>query len=109
MLDEYLWGDATRLSAEAPVPVVEVRQRTLAPGGAGNAAANVVSLGGVALLGGVVGDDDAGRRLREILHAAGIEGRGLLTDSGRPRPSCASGWRQGTARRLTDEECTEWP
>jgi len=55
MLDEYVWGEARRISPEAPVPVVEVRQRTFAPGGCGNVAVNVASLGGAAELGAVVG------------------------------------------------------
>ncbi len=84
MLDEYLWGDAGRISAEAPVPVVEVRQRSAVPGGAGNAAANVVSLGGRASLGSALGADDAGRRLREVLAGAGIDVGGLVVDEGRP-------------------------
>src|SRR5262245_61121278 len=63
MLDEYQWGSAPRLSAEAPVPVVEIQRRTFAVGGAGNAAANVASLGGIALLGAVVGADRAARWL----------------------------------------------
>jgi D-beta-D-heptose 7-phosphate kinase/D-beta-D-heptose 1-phosphate adenosyltransferase len=84
MLDEYLWGDATRLSAEAPVPVVEVRERTGAAGGAANAAANVAGLGGTAYLGGVVGVDANGRRLLGILREAGIDGAGLVRDPARP-------------------------
>jgi D-beta-D-heptose 7-phosphate kinase/D-beta-D-heptose 1-phosphate adenosyltransferase len=84
MLDEYLWGDATRLSAEAPVPVVEVRGRSMAPGGAGNAAANVVSLGGAALLAAVVGADEAGHALLNALRASGIDIRGVVTDGMRP-------------------------
>src|SRR5262245_49503368 len=46
MLDEYIWGEVRRISPEAPVPVVEARRRTYMPGGAGNTAANVVSLSG---------------------------------------------------------------
>jgi rfaE bifunctional protein kinase chain/domain len=83
MLDEYLWGDATRLSAEAPVPVIEVRDRSIAAGGASNVAANVASLGGIALLGGVVGIDETGARLKAMLREAGIDGRGLVADTGR--------------------------
>src|SRR5712692_2799314 len=63
ILDEYLWGDVRRISPEAPVPVVEIRSRTFVPGGAANAAANVVSLTGTALLGGVVGRDDQADKL----------------------------------------------
>lgn len=60
MLDEYIWGNVRRISPEAPVPVVEAQRRTYVPGGAGNTAANVISLGGTALLGGVVGRDNQG-------------------------------------------------
>jgi D-beta-D-heptose 7-phosphate kinase/D-beta-D-heptose 1-phosphate adenosyltransferase len=84
MLDEYLWGEAARLSAEAPVPVVEVRRRSVAPGGAANAAANVVSLGGVVQLGGVIGADQHGQQLRTILAQTGIDPAGLHTDPARP-------------------------
>lgn len=46
ILDEYIWGEVRRISPEAPVPIVEMRRRTYAPGGAANTAANVVSLSG---------------------------------------------------------------
>jgi D-glycero-beta-D-manno-heptose-7-phosphate kinase len=84
MLDEYLWGEATRMSAEAPVPVIEVRERTFAAGGAANVAANVASLGGVAVLGGVVGDDAAGRCLVGLLREQGIDVRGVVAEGTRP-------------------------
>ena len=64
MLDEYVWGEVARISPEAPVPVVNVRRRSHAPGGAANVAAGVVALGGRALVGGAVGDDAAVRRLK---------------------------------------------
>jgi D-glycero-beta-D-manno-heptose-7-phosphate kinase len=84
MLDEYVWGETRRISAEAPVPIVEVQRRTYLPGGAGNAAANVVSLQGRALLGGVVGADEPARRLREALQERAIDARGLVVDAARP-------------------------
>src|SRR5262245_23530139 len=84
MLDEYIWGDVARISPEAPVPVVEMRRRTDAPGGAANAAANVVSLGGRALLGGVIGADHAAERLQEALARHGVRCDGLITDPDRP-------------------------
>ncbi|HXG08811.1 MAG TPA: D-glycero-beta-D-manno-heptose-7-phosphate kinase [Gemmataceae bacterium] len=84
MLDEFLWGDVRRISPEAPVPVVEMRRRTYVPGGAGNAAANVVSLGGRALLAGVVGDDHQAILLSEALRQRGVAADGLLADAGRP-------------------------
>ena len=83
ILDEYLWGDVRRISPEAPVPVVEIRARTFVPGGAGNAAANVVSLSGTALLGGVVGRDDAARKLAEALRQLGVDTGGLVSDAER--------------------------
>jgi rfaE bifunctional protein kinase chain/domain len=83
ILDEYLWGDVRRISPEAPVPVVEIRSRTFVPGGAGNAAANVVSLAGRALLGGVVGHDHQADKLGEVLRRQGVDTGGLVVDSER--------------------------
>src|SRR6266851_5478002 len=83
ILDEYLWGDVRRISPEAPVPVVEIRSRTFVPGGAANAAANVVSLTGRALLGGVVGRDDQADKLAEALRREGVDPGGLVSDSER--------------------------
>ena len=67
MLDEYIFGDVRRISQEAPIPVVEVRRRTVCAGGASNVALNIASLGGVPLLSGVVGTDTAAGQLVEIL------------------------------------------
>jgi len=58
MLDEYVWGRVSRISPEAPVPVVEVEGRSHVPGGAANVASGVGALGGTASPGGVVGDDE---------------------------------------------------
>jgi len=84
MLDEYVWGEARRISPEAPVPVVEVRQRTFAPGGCGNVAVNVASLGGAAELGAVVGSDPKAGALRDALLERGVSPSGLVIDTGRP-------------------------
>jgi rfaE bifunctional protein kinase chain/domain len=84
MLDEYVWGDVQRISPEAPVPVVQVQRRTHVPGGAANASAGVVALGGRALLGGCVGADVHADRLREALAAAGLDASGLVVDPARP-------------------------
>jgi rfaE bifunctional protein kinase chain/domain len=73
MLDEYVRGDVARISPEAPVPVVDLTERLLSPGGAANAAANVVSLGGRATLVGLAGTDSSGASLRGALHDRGIE------------------------------------
>ena len=69
MLDVYLRGDVERISPEAPVPVVRVRERTYALGGAANVAQNVAAAGASCALIAAVGDDDAGRTLREMLNA----------------------------------------
>jgi D-beta-D-heptose 7-phosphate kinase/D-beta-D-heptose 1-phosphate adenosyltransferase len=84
MLDEFIWGDVVRISPEAPVPVVEVRSQSFHLGGAGNVASNVRSLGGVAVLAGVVGRDAAGDKVRESAAAAGVDDRLVVADSGRP-------------------------
>jgi D-glycero-beta-D-manno-heptose-7-phosphate kinase len=84
MLDEYIWGEVRRVSPEAPVPVVEVRSRSDVPGGAANVAANVTSLGGVAMLGGVVGADAPGERLCAALRSHGLAAEGILSDDQRP-------------------------
>lgn len=70
MLDEFVWGDVTRISPEAPVPVVDIRRESVHLGGAANVLANVVSLGARACVIGVVGNDSAGGRLRASLKAA---------------------------------------
>jgi len=72
MLDRYVWGTATRISPEAPVPVVRERERSASPGGAANTAANVVGMGVDATLLAVVGDDEAGRDLGELIDASGV-------------------------------------
>ncbi len=84
MLDEFVHGDVSRISPEAPVPVIEVRERVRTPGGAANAAANVVSLGGRATLLGVIGDDTAGGALIDALTARGIDATHLTVDDSRP-------------------------
>jgi rfaE bifunctional protein kinase chain/domain len=83
MLDEYVWGDVRRISPEAPVPVVEIRRRSFAPGGASNTAVNVTSLGGRALLAGVVGRDPYAAQLWEELAKRGVETGGLIADKDR--------------------------
>jgi rfaE bifunctional protein kinase chain/domain len=84
ILDEYVWGDVTRISPEAPVPVIEIRRRTQVPGGAANVAANVARLGGSAMLAGVVGHDNQADRLGDALREIGVDPGGLIADSGRP-------------------------
>jgi D-beta-D-heptose 7-phosphate kinase/D-beta-D-heptose 1-phosphate adenosyltransferase len=87
MLDRYLVGETERLSPEAPVPVVTVRERHAALGGAANVAANVSALGARSLLVGVVGDDTDGAAIRQELAVARLEDRFVLSVAGRPTTS----------------------
>jgi rfaE bifunctional protein kinase chain/domain len=87
MLDRYLVGDTERLSPEAPVPVVTVRERHARLGGAANVAMNVSAPGARALLVGVVGDDTDGAAIRQELAVARLEDRFVVTVAGRPTTS----------------------
>lgn len=78
MLDVYLIGDVERISPEAPVPVVRVRERKYALGGAANVAQNVVALGARCALVGAIGDDGGGETLATMLRAIGEDGRSLV-------------------------------
>ncbi len=84
ILDEYLTGDVARISPEAPIPIVSLRDETVMLGAAGYTASHVRHLGGEAILCGVIGRDAAGERVRGLLRAAGIDGTGLVVDAGRP-------------------------
>ncbi len=72
MLDRYWHGDTSRISPEAPVPVVHVNQIEEYPGGAGNVALNIASLGATVDLIGAIGEDDAGKRLVDVLQSAQV-------------------------------------
>lgn len=72
MLDHYVWGDATRISPEAPVPVVHVFRDSYTAGGAANVALNLRGLGATTELAGCVGDDESGHRLQGILQQEGV-------------------------------------
>jgi len=87
MLDEFIWGDAHRISPEAPVPVLQVLRRTHVPGGAANTAANVAALGGRVTLGGIVGNDEPAARLANILECTEVSTQGLIVDANRPTTS----------------------
>jgi D-glycero-beta-D-manno-heptose-7-phosphate kinase len=84
MLDEYVWGEARRISLEAPIPVIEIHTRTAVPGGAANTASNVASLGGRALLSGIVGRDQQAETLRTALRRGGVDAEELIVDEERP-------------------------
>jgi rfaE bifunctional protein kinase chain/domain len=83
VLDEYLIGRATRLSREAPVPVLELVERSWRPGAGANPAANVAALGGRPVMVGVLGNDPAGQRLRDELARAGVDASGLVETADR--------------------------
>ena len=78
MLDHFIWGRVTRISPEAPVPVVEFERESFMPGGAANVARNITALGGQCDLFGIVGQDANARQLRKLLHDHGVGCQGLL-------------------------------
>ncbi|GAC1522591.1 MAG: hypothetical protein NVS3B10_22850 [Polyangiales bacterium] len=84
MLDEFVRGDVARISPEAPVPILEVTDRTSTPGGAANAAMNVATLGGRVKLVGVVGNDASAAVLAALVEKAGIDARSFVVDATRP-------------------------
>jgi D-glycero-beta-D-manno-heptose-7-phosphate kinase len=84
MLDEFVWGDVTRISPEAPVPVVDIRRESVHLGGAANVLANLVALGVRASVVGVTGKDSAAERLRAELKEAGASVETLIVDESRP-------------------------
>ena len=84
MLDTYTWGKASRLSPEAPVPVVQSLRRTSCLGGAGNVMRNIVSLGGKAIAFGIIGNDAAGEEMRKEMEKCGIRQEAVLIDPSRP-------------------------
>ena len=73
MLDHYIWGDATRISPEAPVPVIDIARDSWTAGGAANVALNLASLGARCTVVGHFGPDESGRRLEGLLRERGIE------------------------------------
>ena len=84
MVDAYTWGKVTRISPEAPVPVVNVVKRENRLGGAGNVVLNVASLGAKPLVFSVIGDDPTGTSLLDILREAGLSVDGIIQEAGRP-------------------------
>ncbi|MFA5216028.1 D-glycero-beta-D-manno-heptose-7-phosphate kinase [Sulfuricurvum sp.] len=83
MIDHYLWGGCERISPEAPVQVVDITRETTVLGGAGNVINNLISLGADVCVGGVIGDDENGEELREMLKSIGVDAAGLVIQEGR--------------------------
>jgi len=84
ILDEYIWGKASRLSPEAPVPILEVNKCTYILGGAANVANNIRTLGGKVFLAGVKGNDANAEKLDNILYKNSIDTSCIIADEDRP-------------------------
>ena len=84
MMDRYIWGKVSRISPEAPVPVVDVSKISHLLGGAANVANNIYSLGGKVFMAGVVGSDGVGEELLEMLKERKIDVGGVIVDEERP-------------------------
>ena len=84
MLDKYYKGDVDRISPEAPVPIVHVKEEIFVPGGAANTANNCATLGGSTILASVIGEDDAKKKLISSLREKNIDVSGLITTNNRP-------------------------
>ena len=84
MMDAYVWGKAARLSPEAPVPVVNVSRTEQRLGGAANVALNVQALGATPLLCAVIGEDQGGDQLLDLLRTSGLSAEGIVRSGARP-------------------------
>jgi len=84
MIDRYISGNASRLSPEAPVPIVNVKNETSTLGGAGNVVQNLVTLGAKVTIAGMIGDDEAGQQVIKLLEDDGVKVETLLKDHARP-------------------------
>jgi rfaE bifunctional protein kinase chain/domain len=84
MIDSYIYGKASRISPEAPVPIVHVRQRERRLGGAGNVALNLKSLGAETTICALIGQDAQGEEILERLEAQQIKNTGIVQSSSRP-------------------------
>ena len=84
MLDRFIWGTVSRISPEAPVPVLWQKSESFMPGGASNVANNIRALGAEAFMCGMVGDDETGKILVSELAKNGINNEGIIIDSSRP-------------------------
>ena len=83
MIDHYIWGNATRLSPEAPVPIVNVKNESTTLGGAGNVVQNLVALGAKVTVAGVIGADASGIQLIDILESEGVRTNTIIKDKSR--------------------------
>src|SRR5208283_5065728 len=81
ILDRYIFGKVSRISPEAPVPVVDVVRESFLLGGAANVANNIIALGGKVTVAGVIGKDRAGDVVRELMDGCTIDTEGIIEDS----------------------------
>jgi len=84
MLDKFIWGTVSRISPEAPVPVVWAKSESFMPGGASNVSSNIHTLGAKSFMCGIVGDDEEGKTIVAELAKSGINSEGIFTDKTRP-------------------------
>lgn len=84
IVDHFVWGKVSRLSPEAPVPIVEVSKESFVPGGSGNVAHNIAALKGQVFLCGVTGHDLVGSQIVEMINGLGVDTTGVFTDAGIP-------------------------
>ncbi len=84
IMDHFIWGSVTRVSPEAPVPVVDVSSETMMLGGSANVVHNITSLGGKCYVTGIIGHDDDGKKLIAELAGSGIKTDGVIVDPDRP-------------------------
>jgi len=107
MLDAYVFGEVNRVSPEAPVAVLDVVRREARPGGAANVAENVRALGGQVAVCALIGADEAGTALKDLLSARGIDVSGVLSDPDRPTTVKTRLMSAGQHLLRTDEESTQ--
>jgi len=84
LLDQFIWGEVSRISPEAPVPVVWVKKEGFMPGGACNVASNLSKLGAQVSIVGMVGNDNNGRILKGLMSEKNVDVEGVVTDEERP-------------------------
>jgi len=84
IVDHFVWGKVSRLSPEAPVPIVEVSKESIIPGGSGNVAHNIAALKGQSLLCGVTGHDLIGSQIIDLISELGVDTGGVFVDAGIP-------------------------
>src|ERR1700741_251188 len=84
MLDEFVYGEVSRISPEAPAPVIAVQRTETGIGGAGNVGRHIASLGARCIFAGLVGEDDAGKALRDALAKESLIESALVADPARP-------------------------